>query len=67
MMEDLRNQMQIMTKNNNQLKNKVQFFKSLHEAEVRKRAPYDHIPPRINTVCSLSLSLTPFIRICQEK
>lgn len=46
---DLQTQVSQISKQNLQLKNKVQFFKSLHEAEVRKRAPYDHIPPRVNT------------------
>ncbi|KAJ3217378.1 Protein fantom [Clydaea vesicula] len=47
---DLKSKMHEISKQNNQLRNKVQYFKSLHEAEVRKRAPYDHIPPRIHTV-----------------
>ncbi|KAJ3384351.1 Protein fantom [Lobulomyces angularis] len=46
---DLKSKMHEISKQNNQLRNKVQYFKSLHEAEVRKRAPYDHIPPRIHT------------------
>jgi chromosome segregation ATPase len=46
---EMRSQMAQTQKINSDLRNKVQYFKSLHEAEVRKRAPYDHIPPRINT------------------
>ncbi|KAJ3295385.1 X-linked retinitis pigmentosa GTPase regulator-interacting protein 1 [Borealophlyctis nickersoniae] len=48
-MDEFRNQMRNLTKENLQLKNKMNFFRALHEAETRKRTPYDHIPPRINS------------------
>lgn len=50
LIDDLRNQVRDLNKNNAGLKNKVNFFKALHESETRKRTPYDHIPPRIVTV-----------------
>ncbi|KAJ3023274.1 Protein fantom [Thoreauomyces humboldtii] len=49
MVEDLRGQLRMLAKDNSHLKNKMNFFKSLHEAETRKGARYDHIPPRINS------------------
>ncbi|KAJ3066121.1 X-linked retinitis pigmentosa GTPase regulator-interacting protein 1, partial [Quaeritorhiza haematococci] len=49
LVDDLRSQLSEVNKANNQLRNKMNFFKSLHEAEVRKRMPYDHIPPRVQT------------------
>ncbi|KAJ3035798.1 Protein fantom, partial [Rhizophlyctis rosea] len=49
MVDDLRSQMQMMSKENTQLKNKMNFFRAMHEAETRKRTAYDHIPPRINS------------------
>ncbi|TPX56040.1 hypothetical protein PhCBS80983_g04843 [Powellomyces hirtus] len=49
MVADLRDQLRNLAKDNSQLKNKMNFFKSLHEAESRKGMRYDHIPPRINS------------------
>lgn len=49
LIEELRTHVQHLSKSNNQLKTKLYFFKTLHEAETRKRTPYDHIPPRIET------------------
>ncbi|KAJ3039315.1 X-linked retinitis pigmentosa GTPase regulator-interacting protein 1 [Rhizophlyctis rosea] len=49
LVDDLRNQMRTMSKENMQLKNKMNFFRAMHEAETRKRTAYDHIPPRINS------------------
>ena len=46
---DLRNQVQSLNSQNSGLKGKVQFFKTLHEAEARKRTPYTHIPPRVES------------------
>ncbi|RKO84407.1 hypothetical protein BDK51DRAFT_30752, partial [Blyttiomyces helicus] len=50
MIDSLRDQMQGLTKENAQLRNKMNYFRSLHEAETRKRMPYDYVPPRVNTV-----------------
>jgi chromosome segregation ATPase len=47
LIQDLKSKISDLSKNNSQLKTKVLFFKSLHEASARKRTPYDHIPPRI--------------------
>ncbi|KAJ3160551.1 Protein fantom [Geranomyces variabilis] len=49
MVDDLRQQLRALSKDNSQLKNKMNFFKSLHEAETRKGMRYDHIPPRIQS------------------
>ncbi|KND01382.1 uncharacterized protein SPPG_03194 [Spizellomyces punctatus DAOM BR117] len=49
MVDDLRGQLRNMAKENSQLKTKMNFFKALHEAETRKGARYDHIPPRIDS------------------
>ncbi|KAI8819442.1 uncharacterized protein EV422DRAFT_568866 [Fimicolochytrium jonesii] len=49
LVDDLRTQMRNVAKENSQLKNKMNFFKALHEAETRKGARYDHIPPRTNS------------------
>lgn len=49
MLYELRNQVQGLSHQNSSLKGKVQFFKTLHEAESRKRSPYTHIPPRVVT------------------
>ncbi|KAI8809952.1 hypothetical protein BJ742DRAFT_217394 [Cladochytrium replicatum] len=46
---DLRKRFDDVAKENMLLKKKVQYFKTMHEAETRKRVPYGHIPPRINT------------------
>jgi hypothetical protein len=51
LIDDLRAQVKDLSKSNSGLKNKLSFFKTLHEAETRKRTPYDHIPPRVVTVC----------------
>ncbi|KAI9206067.1 uncharacterized protein BJ171DRAFT_498571 [Polychytrium aggregatum] len=48
-LEDYQSQIQDLSKANRQLRQKVQYFRSLHEAETRKRGPYDHIPPRVKT------------------
>ena len=50
LIDDLRAQVKDLSKSNSGLKNKLNFFKTLHEAETRKRTPYDHIPPRVVTV-----------------
>ena len=50
LIDDLRAQVKELSKSNSGLKNKLSFFKTLHEAETRKRTPYDHIPPRVMTV-----------------
>ncbi|KAJ3238542.1 X-linked retinitis pigmentosa GTPase regulator-interacting protein 1 [Chytriomyces hyalinus] len=47
LIEDLRDQMKELTKENTITRNKMQYFRTLHEAETRRRTPYDHIPPRI--------------------
>ncbi|KAJ3294871.1 Protein fantom [Rhizoclosmatium sp. JEL0117] len=47
LIEDLRDQLKELTKENTVTRNKMQYFRTLHEAESRKRTPYDHIPPRI--------------------
>ncbi|KAI9098761.1 hypothetical protein DFS34DRAFT_618820 [Phlyctochytrium arcticum] len=49
MVADLRDQLRNVSKENSQLKTKMNFFKSLHESESRKGARYDHIPPRVNS------------------
>ena len=49
LIDDLRSQIKDLSRNNSSLKTKVSFFKALHEADSRKRTPYDHIPPRINS------------------
>ncbi|TPX67754.1 hypothetical protein SpCBS45565_g03544 [Spizellomyces sp. 'palustris'] len=49
MVDDLRGQLRNMAKENSHLKTKMNFFKALHEAETRKGARYDHIPPRIDS------------------
>ncbi|KAJ3103809.1 Protein fantom [Phlyctochytrium planicorne] len=49
MIEELKAQVRDLTKQNNQIKAKAELFRSLHEAESRKKAPYDHIGPRITT------------------
>ncbi|KAI8831918.1 hypothetical protein BJ741DRAFT_536426 [Chytriomyces cf. hyalinus JEL632] len=50
LIEDLRDQMKELTKENTVTRNKMQYFRTLHEAETRRRTPYDHIPPRIQGV-----------------
>ena len=50
LIDELRSQLSHVSKTNSALKTKLQFFKSLHEAESRKRAPYDYIPPRVDSV-----------------
>ncbi|KAI9339337.1 hypothetical protein BDR26DRAFT_803165, partial [Obelidium mucronatum] len=50
LIEDLRLQLKEVTKENTVTRNKMQYFRTLHEAETRKRTPYDHIPPRIQGV-----------------
>jgi predicted RNase H-like nuclease (RuvC/YqgF family) len=50
LLDELRNQVQTVSQQNSSLRNKVHYFKTLHEAESRKRTPYGHIPPRINSV-----------------
>ncbi|TPX75087.1 hypothetical protein CcCBS67573_g03652 [Chytriomyces confervae] len=47
LIENLRDQMKELTKENTVTRNKMQYFRTLHEAETRRRTPYDHIPPRI--------------------
>ncbi|KAJ8327874.1 hypothetical protein QVD99_006385 [Batrachochytrium dendrobatidis] len=49
LVNELRKQVEYLGKNNSTLKTKLGFFKTLHEAETRKRTPYDHIPPRVVT------------------
>jgi hypothetical protein len=48
--QELKSKISDLSKNNSQLKTKVLFFKSLHEASARRRTPYDHIPPRISFI-----------------
>ncbi|KAJ3115162.1 X-linked retinitis pigmentosa GTPase regulator-interacting protein 1 [Physocladia obscura] len=47
LIEDLRGQLKELAKENVMTRNKMQYFRTLHEAESKKRTPYDHIPPRI--------------------
>lgn len=58
LLDDLRYQVRNLNQQNSSLKTKVQFFKTLHgicimlnylEAESRKRTPYTHIPPRVQS------------------
>jgi hypothetical protein len=51
---ELRTQVQQLSQQNTSLRGRVQFFKTLHEAEARKRTPYGHIPPRIESVYFLN-------------
>ncbi|KAI8911107.1 hypothetical protein EDD86DRAFT_204412 [Gorgonomyces haynaldii] len=48
LLSEMRGQLQSLSQQNSTLRSKVHFFKTLHEAEQRKRTPYSHIPPRIN-------------------
>ena len=48
--DELKLQLQHLSQSNSTLKTKVHFFKTLHEAETRKRTPYSHIPPRVESV-----------------
>ncbi|KAJ3343666.1 X-linked retinitis pigmentosa GTPase regulator-interacting protein 1 [Entophlyctis luteolus] len=47
LIENLRYQIKELSKENMTNRNKMQYFRTLHEAETQKRTPYDHIPPRI--------------------
>lgn len=47
---ELKSQVQQLSGQNTGLRGKVQYFKTLHQAETRKRTPYGHIPPRIESV-----------------
>ncbi|KAI8922697.1 hypothetical protein BC831DRAFT_474756 [Entophlyctis helioformis] len=49
LIDELRSHVEQLSKNNLSLKTKLHFFKTLHEAESRKRTPYDHIPPRVDS------------------
>ncbi|KAL2920290.1 hypothetical protein HK105_200363 [Polyrhizophydium stewartii] len=49
LIDELRSHIEQLSKTNSSLKTKLGFFKSLHEAESRRRTPYDHIPPRVDT------------------
>eukprot|EP00842_Homolaphlyctis_polyrhiza_P003914 jgi/Hompol1/4523/HPOL_003685-RA len=54
LIDELRSQVDHLSKTNTTLKTKVQYFKTLHEAETRRRTPYDHIPPRVETITPTS-------------
>ncbi|KAJ3188686.1 Protein fantom [Gaertneriomyces sp. JEL0708] len=49
LVDDLRERLRGATKENSQLRSKVNFFKSLHQAEARHTGRYDHIPARIDS------------------
>lgn len=49
MVKELQSHVQQVNHNNSQLKTKLQFFKNLYETESKKRMPYDHIPPRVES------------------
>ncbi|KAI9350515.1 hypothetical protein DFJ73DRAFT_832463 [Zopfochytrium polystomum] len=55
LIDELRIQVKELTRTNAQVKAKMHYFRALHEAETRKRAPYDHIPPRINTYATIAV------------
>ncbi|KAJ3127102.1 X-linked retinitis pigmentosa GTPase regulator-interacting protein 1 [Nowakowskiella sp. JEL0407] len=54
---EMNSQIQELTKANLNLRNKVQYFKTLHEAESSKRVGYSHIPPRVFTGQKVTNSL----------
>nr|KAJ3422359.1 hypothetical protein HK105_000043 [Polyrhizophydium stewartii] len=56
LIDELRSHIEQLSKTNSSLKTKLGFFKSLHEAESRRRTPYDHIPPRVDTVRTVAES-----------
>ncbi|KAJ3256554.1 X-linked retinitis pigmentosa GTPase regulator-interacting protein 1 [Boothiomyces macroporosus] len=45
----LKEQIQALSTNSSQLKTKLNYYKTLHESEARKRTAYSHIPPRVET------------------
>ncbi|KAJ3310697.1 X-linked retinitis pigmentosa GTPase regulator-interacting protein 1 [Boothiomyces sp. JEL0838] len=46
----LKEQIQALSTNSSQLKTKLNYYKTLHESEARKRTAYSHIPPRVETL-----------------
>ncbi|ORY51426.1 hypothetical protein BCR33DRAFT_656092, partial [Rhizoclosmatium globosum] len=66
LIEDLRDQLKELTKENTVTRNKMQYFRTLHEAESRKRTPYDHIPPRIQGIRNEINSFANYLLIREE-
>jgi hypothetical protein len=50
LLDDLRGHVQSLNQSNSHLKTKVQFFKTLYDSESKKKTPYMHIPPRVESV-----------------
>ncbi len=48
--KDLKTHIHQLNHNNSALKTKLQFFRTLYEAESKKKGAYAHIPPRVETV-----------------
>jgi chromosome segregation ATPase len=49
LVKDLKQHVQQLNHNNSALRTKLQFFKTLYETESKKKTPYMHIPPRVET------------------